>query len=231
MKWGLICTLLLVVFFAGCIETEPQAGSPGEYELPGLNNTTIFYLNASTVQVVENVVNETSVSFIIEEPGDMNFRAPVAVNYSGKNVTFTTSKEPIFGKTYVKFDFDSRFSGFIAYTQSNGQDFIRTLTKNCSVRVVLPVNFTTGSRFFGIAMPKPDNITFDASGREVLIWDSPYPEHEKIEVKYYHKSAPAALLYFFVMLFAGFVVIYGYYQLSLRALRKKRELMEKGIKK
>ena len=93
------------------------------------------------------------------------------------------------------------------------------------------MNFTTGSRFFGIATPKPDNITFDASGREVLIWEAPYPGHEKIEVKYYHGSAPTSLLYFFAMLFAGFVVIYGYYHLSLRALRKKRELMEKGIKK
>ena len=116
MKLGLIYSLLLVVFFAGCIETEPQAGSPGDYELPGLNNTTIFYLNGSTVQVVDNVVNETSVSFIFED-GDKNFRAPVAVDYSGKNVTFNPSKETIFGKTYVKFDFDSRFSGFIAYTQ------------------------------------------------------------------------------------------------------------------
>jgi hypothetical protein len=231
MNWGLIYSLLLVVFFIGCIETELQAGSPGGYELPGLNNTTIFYLNGSTVQVVDNVVNETSVSFILEEPGDMNFRAPVAVDYSGKNVTFNTSREPIFGKTYVKFDFGTRFSGFIAYTQSDGQDFVRTLTKNGSVRVVLPVNFTTGSRFFGIASPKPDNITLDASGREVLIWEAPYPVHEKIEVKYYHRNAPEALLYFFAILFAGFVVVYSYYYLSLRALRKKRELMEKGIKK
>lgn len=231
MKRVLYFFILLVVFFAGCVETEPQAGSPGRYELPGLNNTTIFYLNGSTVQVVENVVNETSVSFILEESGDMNLIAPVAVDYSGKNVTFTTSKEPIFGRTFIKFDFVSRFSGFIAFTQSDGQDFIRTLEKNGSIRVVLPVNFTTGSRFFGIASPKPDNITFDASGREVLIWEDPYPMYEKIEVKYYHRNAPAALLYFLAMLLAGFVVVYGYYHLSLRALRKKRELMEKSVKK
>ncbi len=229
MKWGLILSFLGLVILEGCIATEPQAGSPGEYELPGINDTTIFYLNSSTVHVVENVINETSVSFILEETGDMNFRNPVAVDYSGKNVTFTISKEPILGKTYVKFEFESSFSGFIAYTQPGGQEFERTLTKNGSVRVILPLNFTTGSRFFGIAQPDPDNVTFDTSGREVLIWEAPYPDHEKIEVKYYYKSAPTALYYFFIMLFTSFIVIYSYYYLSMRALRKKREMMEKGI--
>ncbi len=231
MKWGLIFSILALVILEGCIATEPKAGSPGEYELPGINDTTIYYLNSSTVQVVENVVNETSVSFILEETGDMNFRDPVAVDYSGKNVTFTISREPIFGKTYVKLEFESSFSGFIAYTQPDGQDFSRMLTKNGSVKVILPLNFTTGSRFFGIAQPEPDNITIDASGRRVLTWNAPYPEHEKIEVKFYHKSAPMELYYFFIILVAGFIVVYGYHYLSMRALRKKRELMEKGIKR
>lgn len=231
MKWGLFLTVLVFAFFSGCIATEPEAGRLEEYELPGLNNTTIFYLNSSMIQVIESAVNETSVKFVLDETGEMNFRNPVAVNHSGKNISFTISREPIFGKTYVRFDFDSRFSGFIAYTQPGGQDFMRSLIKNGSVRVVLPVNFTTGSRFLGIAQPKPDNITIDTSGREVLIWDAPYPEHNRIEVKYYHKSAPRALLYFFVMLFLGFIAVYGYYYLSIRGLRKKRERMEKGINK
>jgi hypothetical protein len=231
MKRGLIFSFLAFVLLAGCIATELEPGIPDEYELPGLNNTTIFYLNSSTVQVVENVINETSLSFVLEETGEMNFRNPVAVDYSGKNVSFSTSREPIFGKTHVRFDFESRFSGFLAFTQSSDQDFIRTLTKNGSVRVVLPENFTTGFRFLGIAQPEPDNTTRDSRGREVLIWEAPYPEHKRIEVKYYHKTAPAALFYFFVVLFTAFVAVYGYYYLSVRGLRKKRELMEKGIKK
>ncbi len=231
MKWGFFLAVFVFAFFSGCIATEPEAGRLDEYELPGLANTTIFYLNGSTIQVVESVDNETSVKFVLDETGEMDFRGPVAVNLSGKNISFTISKEPIFGKTYVRFDFDTRFSGFIAYTQSSGQDFTRSLIKNGSIRVVLPVNFTTGSRFLGIAQPEPDNITIDASGRDVLIWDAPYPEHDRIEVKYYHKSAPRALLYFFVMLILGFAAVYGYYYLSISGLRKKRERMEKGIRK
>ena len=61
MKWCLILTVLVFAIFSGCIATEPEAGRLDEYELPGLNNTTIFYLNSSTLQVVESVVNETSI--------------------------------------------------------------------------------------------------------------------------------------------------------------------------
>ncbi len=223
--------ILLIVLASGCIAPEFQTGSPQEYELPGLDNTTIFYLNGSSVQVVESVVNVTSVRVNIGESGGMDFRNPVAVDYSGNNVEFNISKESTFGKSHQRFDFNSQFSGFVAFTQSDGQDFNRMLTKNGSIRVVLPVNFTTGSRLLGIANPKPDNITTDSLGREVLIWEKPYPEHKKIEVKYYHKSAPTALYYFFIFLFIAGLTIFGYYYLSLRALKKKRTLMEKGIRK
>ncbi len=231
MKWGRLLILLGFVLAAGCITTELPAGSLEEYELPGINNTTIYYLNGSSVQVVDSVMNETTVRLVLDETGEMNLKNPIAVDYSGKNVTFTTSIEPIFGKSYVKFEFESPFSGFIAYTQSDGQDFSRMLIKNGSVHVVLPVNFTTGSRFLGIASPEPDSIITDSSGREVLIWEAPYPKYQKIEVRYYHKSALMTLYYIFTLLFACIAAMLGYYYLTLRALRKKREMMEKSMRK
>ncbi len=229
MKPHLLLIAIVSVLAAGCIIPQVQTGNPAEYELPGINNTTIFYLTSSSVQVVENVINATSVSFILGE-NEMNFRKPVAVDYSGNNVTFNISKETIFGRSYVRFNFNSPFSGFVAFTQSDGQDFTRQLTKNGSVRVVLPVNFTTGSRFLGITEPQPDEITTDSLGREVLIWKNPYPEYERISVKYYHKSAQTALLYMFFFLFTVALALWGYYRLSMRALKRKREMMEKGMR-
>lgn len=231
MKSYLIPGILLLLLATGCISPEMQRGGVEQYELPGLNNTTIFYLNSSSIQVVDSVINSTSVILIAGESGEMSFEKPVAVDYSGKNITFNISKEVILGRSYVRFDFSSPFSGFVAFTQSDGQDFNRLLTKNVSVRVVLPVNYTTGSRFLGIAQPEPDNITVDASGRNVLIWEKPYPEHKSISVKYYQKTAPLMLAYLSIFLLISFFLIGAYYYLSLRALRKKRALMEEGIKR
>lgn len=220
--------LLLAIFAAGCITTGIDAGAPRQYELPGLNNTTIYYLNFSTIQVVQSVTNQTSVKLVIGDSGDMEFRDPVAVDYAGNNATFNISKGAIFGRSFVRFDFNSSFSGFIAYTQSDGQDFTRQITDNGSVRIVLPEGYTTGSNFLGIAQPPPDNITTDSRGRDVLIWNNPYPQHQMISVKYYQRDAPAALLYFFILLLIAAIVIFGYYRLSMRALKKKRDMMEKG---
>ena len=231
MKLSLILCVLVIILISGCITTDIPTGNAEAYELPGLNNTTIFYLNLSSVQVVDNVINETTIRFVLEDGGEMSFRNPVAIDHSGKNVSFTTSKEPILGKSYIKFSFESPFSGFVAYTQSDGQDFSRMLTKNGSVRVVLPLNYTTGSRLFGIAQPEPYNTTVDAKGRDVLIWENPYPAHQKIEVKYYHESAPYILFYIVIFLLFCAFVIFGYYYFSLRSLKKKWEMVEKGLKK
>ncbi|KCZ71575.1 hypothetical protein ANME2D_02310 [Candidatus Methanoperedens nitroreducens] len=226
----LILVILLSVLAAGCVSSEIKTGSPEEYELPGLDNTTIFYLNRSVIQVVDSVTNATEVKIPVEDSGEMNFRSPVVVDSSGNDVIFNVSKETSFGRTYARFDFDVPFSGFIAFTQSDGQGFSRPLTKNGSVRIVLPVDYTTGTRLLGITSPEPDSIITDDWGREVLIWENPYPEHKEIKVNYYHKGAPAALLYFLVFLLIAALIIYSYYKFSMTALRKKREMMEKGVK-
>lgn len=223
--------ILLSFLAAGCISPAIQTGTPSQYELPGLENTTIFYLNFSSVEVVDNVVNSTSAAFILMDRTDANFRNPVAVDYSGKNVSFNVSKDVIFGKNFARFEFDSPFSGFVAFTESGSQDFNYLLTKNGSIRVVLPVNYTAGSTFLGVSQPKPDNITNDVSGREVLAWEKPYPGHKSIRVKYSHKDAPTLLFYFFFSLFIFAVMVMGYYYFSLNALKKKRTLIERDVRK
>ncbi len=223
--------LIILLFFlaAGCISSEVPAGAPGQYELPGIENTTIYYLNASSVKVVDSVNNETTIKYMLDDATEMNFRDPVAVNYSGNNVSFNVTSEPIFGRSYIRFDFSSEFSGFVAFTQKDGQDFARTTRENRSVRVVLPFGHTTGSRFLGVANPEPDNVTTDALGREVLIWDNPYPY--QISVKYYQRSAPTLFFYFSVIIVICVVVISAYYYFTIRALKRKRGEIEKKFKK
>jgi len=231
MSRSLFILVLLSVLVAGCIAPEIQSGNPAEYELPGLNNTTIFYLNFSYMQVVENVINTSSVDFIILDNNEMNFRDPVAVDYSGNNVSFNVSTVIIFGKVFAHFDFASPFSGFVASTQSIGEDFNYPVMKNDTIRVVLPPNYTASSRFLGVAMPVPDNITLDAKGREVLTWDNPYPENKTIRVKYYQKNTPTLLFYFFFTLLICFILVLAYYYRNISELKKKRTLLEKDIRK
>ncbi|MBU4222546.1 MAG: hypothetical protein KKA10_13200 [Euryarchaeota archaeon] len=220
--------ILLLFFVSGCISSEVPAGAPCQYEIPGIDNTTIYYLNGTTVKVVDSVANEITVKYMLDDTGESNFKDPVAVNSSG-NVSFNVTSEPIFGRSYIRFDFSSEFSGFVAFTQLDGQDFFRPTVKNRSFRVVLPPDHTTGSKFLGIPNPEPDNITIDTLGREVLIWNDPYPFH--ISVKYYHRSAPTMLAYFALIIIICVSLISGYYYLIIRSLRKKRNMIDKGFKK
>ncbi len=219
--------LLLLVLAAGCIAPEVGKGNPSEYELPGLINTTIIYLNLSSVEIVDNVMNSTSDGFFIT--GDEISLDPVAVDYSGKNVSFNVSTELVQGKDFANFSFRSNFSGYVAITQPGSQDFTYFQTKNDTVRAILPVNYTVRS-FLGITEPNPDNITLDSSGREVLIWNNTHPD-ENIRVKYEDKNAPMLLFYFLIFLFIFAALILGYYYMSLSALKKKRVMMEKDIRK
>lgn len=231
MKVWLICGIVLALFAAGCISPEIEKGTPEEYELLGLQNTTVFYLNGSFIQVVEHINNMTSVRIVTGEAIEFDIKHPVAVNYSGANVFFKVSQEKASGKSFARFDFEAPFNGYVAFTQPDGQDFSRPLLQSGAVMVVLPPNFTTGSRFLGIARPEPDTITLDRAGREVLIWDNPYPEFTSISVKYYHESAPRVLAYFFLFLFLCALLILVHYRKSMHDLRKKRKIIhQKGRK-
>lgn len=231
MRIYLILAIILLTFTAGCISSEIEEGNPQEYELPGLYNTTIFYLDTSSVQVVESVTNVTELKVSTGDTGDLTIYDTVAIDNSGNNVSFNVSKKVDFGKSYLLFEFESPLTGFVAYTHSGRQDFASPLTRNVTVMIVLPQDFTTGSRFLGIAHPEPYNVTIDASGREVLIWENPYPEHKNIGVKYYKESAPAILGYFFIFLFMIGMLLFGYYYRVVRKLKTKRNIMEKDVRK
>lgn len=231
MKSQIISAILLVIIASGCVAPAIIEGKQGDYELPGINNTTIYYLNSSSMQVVENVINTTTADILTADATRWNVKAPVAMDYAGNNVTFNVSKASQSGNSYARFDFKSNFSGFVAFTQSDGSQLRLPILKNGSIRVVLPLNHTTGSIILGSPLPEPDDLTIDDKGRQVLIWDNPYPDHKLLSVKYYHESAPQAILFLFVLLAVCALLITGYYFFTMRALKKKLEVIEKDVRK
>jgi hypothetical protein len=232
MKIQIIAAILLVIIASGCVAPTIMEGTQGDYELPGLNNTTIYYLNSSSMQVVENVVNTTTIDILTaDSTARLNVMAPVAVDYAGNNITFNVSKVSQFGNTYAKFDFKSNFSGFVAFTQSDGSQLRLPILKNGSIRVVLPVNYTTGSIFLGSPMPGPDNLTIDKKGRQVLTWNNPYPDNRLLSVKYYNENAPQAIFFSFILLALCALLITSYYYFTMKGLKKKLEVIEKDVRK
>ena len=227
MKFVLILILLLV-FLQGCISPAVKTGDPSRYELPGLANTTIFYLNLSSVQVIYNVVDRTSVDYRIED-SIQTFRQPVAIDYSGKNVSMNVSIISIRAKNYAHLNFSANFSGFVAFTIPGGQDFTYIPIDNSTIRVVLPKNFTAGTIFLGYVQPEPDNISKDFSGREVLVWNN--TQNKKIRVRYHQNDTPVMLMYLFVSLLIAALIVWGYYHYSISAIKKKREMLEKNPRK
>lgn len=216
--------ILLIILTGGCIMPQVKTGTPAQYELPGLSNTTIFYLNISSAEVIYNIVNKTSVDFLIED-GIENFNNPVAVDYSLKNASMNISIKSSRGKNYAHVNFSSNFSGYVAITRPGGQDFTFVPTDNNTIQVVLPKNFTAATKFIGYISPDPDNITHDLKGREVLIWKN--PQNKKIRVRYHEKDTPVNLMYLFGFLSICAIAIWIYYYRSISLLRKKREMLEK----
>src|SRR5659263_347684 len=121
----IIALVMFSVLVAGCISPDVKTGDPSQYELPGLENTTIFYLNLSFTQVIDNVINQTSVDYIIED-SIQTFRNPAAVDYAGNNASVNVSIKTIMGRNYAHFNFSTNFSGFVAYTRPGGQGFTHT---------------------------------------------------------------------------------------------------------
>ncbi len=226
MKSVIILTLI-IVFAAGCISTPVPTGNSSQYEFPGLNNTTIFFLNASYIQVIDSVADKSSIDVLIDSIS--TFRYPVAVDYSGNNASSNVSTVTILGKNYAHFNFSNNFSGFIGYTIPGSMDFSYVPASNKTIEMVLPRNYTTGYFFPGYIQPKPDNITHDSRGREVLTWSN--VTRETIRVRYYEEDTPRILVYIFGILLMCAFIVWAYYRYSISALERKRQILEKGIKK
>ena len=89
--------ILLLVLLQGCISPQVKTGDISRYELPGLNNTTIFYLNVSSTQVIENINDRITFDYQITD-NIATFKNPVAVDNSRNNASVNVSIITIMGR-------------------------------------------------------------------------------------------------------------------------------------
>lgn len=144
----------------------------------------------------------------------------------GRNVTFNSSYQFRRGDHIYSIAFDRSIQGRLVYSMKHqGQQFILPIRDKGPVSIVLPQGYTTGEKSLGIARPEPDLFRDDASG-SVLFWNNttmiPY-----IEVNYYRKSAPLAMMIIMGILGAAGVVLLIQYYISTRKLKAAREEIEK----
>lgn len=143
----------------------------------------------------------------------------------GRNVTINLSYQFRRGDYVYSIAFERPISGRLVYSMKHqGQQFILPIRDPGPVSIVLPQGYTTGERSLGIARPQPDLFTDDASG-SVLIWNNttmiPY-----IEVNYYRKSAPLAMMIIMGILAVTGIVLLVQYYISIRKLKAAREEIE-----
>ncbi|HIH44789.1 MAG TPA: hypothetical protein HA257_06900, partial [Candidatus Methanoperedenaceae archaeon] len=223
MNKGIAVTLILLLALAsGCIETVPQAtnltGDPGSYELAWLSNYTTFYVNLTLIKVVHTAVNTTHLNVSLEsQTGPIEIYDVVVVDYYKDPISFDRARrfadirithdpsitnvsnaafETKIDARMLYINISSPVTGFIAYSESaQPRTFAQMIESEESVRVVLPAGYTTGNKLLGAANPPPDYVAEDSEGREVLIWNSPYPDTRFITVDYYPDWIPGAFMY------------------------------------
>ena len=183
-------------------------------------NGTIYHLGEKEVQVIVPV-NASQLNITLsEETKNMTL-----YDEKGKNVTFNSSYQFQRGDYIYSLTFERPIKGRLIYTAHlQGQQFILPIRDPNPVRIILPEGFTTGERSLGIARPTPDEFVEDDSG-SILTWNNttqiPY-----IEVNYYRKSAPQALIIILAILALAGLVLLAQYYISIRKLKAARMDME-----
>jgi hypothetical protein len=143
----------------------------------------------------------------------------------GKNVTFNSSYRFWRGDHIYSLSFERPITGRLIYSMHiQGQQFILLIRDHSPLRIILPPGFTTGERSLGVARPEPDEFLEDNSG-SVLTWNNT-TQISYIEINYYRRSAPQALMIILaIMALTGLVLLAQYY-LSIRKLKAARMDME-----
>jgi len=143
----------------------------------------------------------------------------------GKNVTFNSSYRFLRGDYIYSLTFERPINGNLIYNMHlQGQQFILPIRDHGPLRIILPAGFTTGERSLGIARPAPDEFVEDESG-SILTWNNT-TQILYIEVNYYRRSAPQALMIILAILALTGLVLLAQYYISIRKLKAARMEVE-----
>jgi len=220
LRAGLVFSALVVIISLASSAQLQVNGSEPHGSDPYFNGTT-YILFEHEMKVILPVNGIRANLTLFDEAEDM-----ALLDESGSNVSFNSSYQFHRGDHIYSLVFERPVRGTLVYNISRqGQQFILPIRHTEPVRIILPPGYSTGSRSLGIARPEPDTFE-DADSGSILIWNNttqiPY-----IEVNYYRKSAPYALMIIMAILAgAGLVLLIRYY-MSIKKLKADRMELEK----
>lgn len=214
-----LSALLAGIAIASCAQLESN-GSGTDGSAAYFNGTT-YILSDHELQVILPVNGSRINLTLFGEAENMTL-----LNESGNNISFNSSYQFRRGDHIYRLAFERHVRGTLVYRLSRqGQQFILPIRHAGPVRIILPPGHSTGIRSLGIARPEPD-IFQDADSGSILTWNNttqiPY-----IEVNYYRKSAPMALMIIMAILAAAVLVLMVQYYIRIKKLRARRMDMEK----
>jgi hypothetical protein len=183
-------------------------------------NGTTYHLGEKEALVIVPV-NASQLNLTLsEKTGNMTL-----FDEFGKNVTFNSSYRFWRGEHIYSLTLERPITGRLIYTMHlQGQQFILPIRDHRPLRIILPAGFTTGERSLGIARPAPDEFVEEDSG-SILTWNNT-TQISYIEVNYYRKSAPQALMIILAILALTGLVLLAQYYISIRKLKAARMEME-----
>ncbi len=187
-------------------------------------NGTTYRLTSDQMEVAQPV-DASALNLTLQEK---------AINMSlldsgGRSVGLKESDTFWRGDYSYRLIFDKHVSGKLVYTVPyQGQRLALSLEGNKDVRVILPPGYTTGNRFFGIAMPNPDTTKIDKDVTE-LTWLNVSGD-EIIDISYYKSTAPEIVGTIFIAIAAASLILFAEYYASIRRLRSIRDKAEREMK-
>jgi hypothetical protein len=183
-------------------------------------NGTTYHLGEKEAQVIVPV-NASQLNLTLSEKTENM----TLFDEKGKNVSFNSSYRFWRGDNIYSLSFERPITGRLIYTlHLQGQQFILPIRDHEPVRIILPKGFTTGERSLGVARPAPDEFVEDESG-SILTWNNT-TQISYIEVNYYRRSAPQALMIILALLALTGLVLLAQYYISIRKLKVARMEME-----
>lgn len=183
-------------------------------------NGTTYHLGEKEALVIVPV-NASQLNLTLSEKTDNM----TLFDESGKNVTFNSSYRFWRGDHIYSLTLERPIIGRLIYTMHlQGQQFILPIRDHRPLCIILPAGFTTGERSLGIARPEPDEFVEDESG-SILIWNNT-TQISYIEVNYYRRSAPQALMIILAIFALTGLVLMTEYFISIRKLKAARKEME-----